>query len=1039
MKPSFLSLAAFILVFSFLCSSFASAQDEQPGQLPQAATFLPTHGVQYAPDHVLVRFRPGTAKQVAESAHMTVGAQVLRIYSVVEGLELVRLAPGVPVDEGVRLYRQFPDVLYAEPDYLRSATLTPNDPQYSSLWGMSNIRAPQAWDLSTGSNSVVVGDIDTGTDYNHPDLAANIYSNTTECNGAPNTDNDGNGYKNDCHGINAITGSGDPMDDNGHGTHTAGSVGAVGNNNVGVVGVNWNVKILPCKFLAANGSGYDSDAIECLQYYGWMHDHGVNLVAINASWGGAGYNQALSDAIYSQMVRGILFFAAAGNAGSNNDLLTFYPASYYLPNLVSVAAIDSGNNLAGFSDYGQTSVHLGAPGVGIRSTTPSNNYATWDGTSMATPYVTGVAALLMAQNSQRDWKAVRNLILAGGTATSSLTSKTITGKRLDAYGAMTCSNQALTARVQPRTNPATSVVTVVMGRPVLLAALHINCAAPSGNVTVTVNPGGNLVYLHDDGTDGDLASGDGIYTAQWTPDSLGTYTLAFPGGDNVTLQVLTTYQVGPTSYSWTEIAGSNPIPLDGEDVTTVCPSFFVKFGEGSFNCFRVSSVGGITFDDSLLAYPAPLPTTLTHSLVAPFWDFLEPTKTDASRMLFWQTSGVAPHRKAIIEWYQVPHSNYPAVVPSENITFEVVLFEDKSDVLIEYKDVIFGGSTAAYDSGRWASTGVQTGVSDAEQWGYQTTNLSNNFALGFVRNAPSPSATSLSPSTLPQGSSAFQLTVTGRNFVTNSVVRWNGNNRTTYYDNPRQLRADISAADVASFGTANVTVYTPILGGGTSGVLTFTISPFSNPVPVITSIDPQSVPGNTAPLTVTVHGSNFVPGSVVWNTNGSPQTTHYVNSTTLTVDVETQFHVLASSWLMQVVNPAPGGGNSNAVEFDVTSNVVPTNLSLTPQVVRAGGSGFTLNIYGEYFAAGAVVLWNGVPHAYNMVNIVSLNVPVSAAEIASGGNVAVTVTNPPPTGGTSAATFLPVWDFSIVAPKGFFVVPGATTDIGFKLHPVAGQ
>ena len=1045
MKRSTLFLPALLVVFSLACSSLALAQGpRQSGRAPQRPTFLPAPGAKYVPDHVLVRFRAGTIKEAVASAHMTVGAQVLRAFSAVDGLQLVRLPAGVPVQEAIRLYRRNPTVLYAEPDYVRHADITPNDPQWPSLWGMVNIRAPQAWDSSTGSSNVVVGVIDTGADYNHSDLAANIYRNTVECSGAPNTDNDGNGYKNDCHGINAITNSGDPMDDNDHGTHVAGTIGAVGNNGVGVVGVNWRVKILPCKFLDASGSGSDSDAIKCLEYFAWMHDHGANIVAINASWGGYGYDQALSDAINAQVSRGILFFAAAGNGGSDNigddnDLLPHYPSSYYLPNLVSVAAIDSVNSLASFSNYGRRSVYLGAPGVGIRSTIPGDSYDTYNGTSMATPHVTGVAALLAAQNPARDWKTIRNLILAGGAATSALNGKSVTGRRLDAYGAITCSGSTATAWLQPRSTSAM----VSIGGSLLLAALNINCGSPNGDVLISVSPGSGTATLHDDGSNGDQVAGDGIYTGHWTPPAEGTYTLTLPGGSAITVHAVATYLVAPGTYSWRNICGTGTplLGLDDDSVALVSPGFAVSFGNTSFSSFYVSSNGTIAFNDAFSGFnPASIPTSLTPTLVAPFWDDLHPIAGDPSHTVYWQTGGTRGNQEVVVAWCAVPH--YGSGSTSENVTFEAVMFESRPDVLLQYQDTTFGGSTAAFDAGAGASVGVQTATNAGASWSYESPSLSAGLALLFTmpNTSPRPTIASISPTGAVPGSPGFPLTVTGSNFLPNSIVRWNGNDRTTYYDSPTQLHADIPASDVASPSSWNVvSVFNPPPGGGANiGTYFFNVGG-TNPVPVITSISPSSVAGSMAPLTVTLHGTGFVPGSQVWKVGNPALTTHFLNTTTLTADIPSQFHTLAGNWEMQVVNSAPGGGSSATAGFEVTSNIVPIILSFTPSYVRAGGPAFTLNLQGSYFAGGAVAYWNGSPRVSTQINIASLNASITASDIATAGSIPVTATNPSPGGGMSAAAFLPVWGYDLVAPVSASVLTGIANNIPIRLHPVSGQ
>src|SRR5207247_2612 len=285
---------------------------------------------------------------------------------------------------------------------------TPNDPRFSELWGLHNsgqtggtpgadIRAPEAWDLTTGSNDLVVAVIDTGVNFQHPDLAANMFSNAGDCviNGL---DDDANGYIDNCLGVDIYTGAFSGVDFNGHGTHVAGTIGAVGNNSVGVVGINWTTKLLPCRFLGADGDGTTADAIECLNYVAMMKDRGVNIVASNNSWGGGGYSQALRDAIDGHRQRGILFVAAAGNDTANNDTLQTYPCSFDVPNIICVAATNASDGLSYFSNYGKNSVHLGAPGENILSTVTLDfglgGYATFSGTSMATPHVTGAVALV---------------------------------------------------------------------------------------------------------------------------------------------------------------------------------------------------------------------------------------------------------------------------------------------------------------------------------------------------------------------------------------------------------------------------------------------------------------------------------------------------------------------------------------------------------------------------------------------------------------------------------------------------------------------
>lgn len=322
-------------------------------------------------------------------------------------------------------------VLNCSPNYvLKANDVTPNDPQFSSLWGLSaskGINAPSAWDVSTGSSDVVVAIIDTGVDYTHPDLAANIWTNPGEIDGN-GIDDDHNGYIDDVHGISAIGRSGNPLDDNGHGSHCAGTIGGTGNNGVGVAGVNWRVKIMGLKFLSASGSGSLAAAIEAINYMVDMKNRGVNIRVSSNSWGGGGYSASLATAIKRATDAGIVFVAAAGNEANDNDQNASYPAGY--DGVVSVAAIDQNRNLASFSNYGAESVDIAAPGVGIVSTYSSGRYATLSGTSMATPHVSGAFALLFAAFPDLSAADAINRLYDSGLSLSSLSGVVRTGRML---------------------------------------------------------------------------------------------------------------------------------------------------------------------------------------------------------------------------------------------------------------------------------------------------------------------------------------------------------------------------------------------------------------------------------------------------------------------------------------------------------------------------------------------------------------------------------------------------------------------------------
>lgn len=338
---------------------------------------------------------------------------------------------------------------HLEDDYIVFIDSTyPDDPSFPSLWGLHNtgqtggtvdadIDAPEAWDLTTGRSSVTVGVIDTGVDYNHPDLQANMYTNSGEIgfdqNGldkrSNSIDDDNNGYVDDWRGWDFANNDNDPMDDHYHGTHVAGTIGAVGNDNNGISGTAWSLQLVALKFLRANGSGSTADAVEAVNYAANM---GLDMT--NNSWGGGGYSQALSNAINANLMKDALFLAAAGNRGIDNDTTPHYPSSYDLDNVISVAASDHNDQLANFSNYGKNSVDLAAPGVSIYSTRPGTpQYTNLNGTSMATPHVSGVAALIKSEHPSMSFLQVKSRIFRGGEQKSSLVGKTTTETRLNAY------------------------------------------------------------------------------------------------------------------------------------------------------------------------------------------------------------------------------------------------------------------------------------------------------------------------------------------------------------------------------------------------------------------------------------------------------------------------------------------------------------------------------------------------------------------------------------------------------------------------------
>jgi len=396
-----------------------------------------------APDKILVKYKKlsdiRTQESIKASIESTFGIQEIRKFTLID----------------VSVYRTFwdkektlielkksPFVEYAEPDYYRYAKTTfPNDSRFSDLWGLHNtgqnngtadadIDAPEAWDLTTGSADVVVAVIDSGVDYDHEDLRANMWRNPGEIPGN-GIDDDGNGYVDDYHGIDAINNSGDPMDDDGHGTHASGSIAAVGNNGIGVTGVCWNCKIMALRFLSRDGGGAISDEIECIQY---AVNQGVKIVS--GSFGEYDFARFEKEAIDAARNSGVLFMFAVGNDGENNETKPHYPSSYDSENIIAVGVSDRNDRLVSWSDYGITTVDVAAPGDDILSTVPDNGYQGESGSSMATPHVAGLAALLKSYNPNLTWLDIKNLILNNGDKIPSAEGKLVTGSRINAFKAL---------------------------------------------------------------------------------------------------------------------------------------------------------------------------------------------------------------------------------------------------------------------------------------------------------------------------------------------------------------------------------------------------------------------------------------------------------------------------------------------------------------------------------------------------------------------------------------------------------------------------
>ncbi len=405
-------------------------------QLLAPAAYAQQAASEYKEGEVLVRFKAGVSPLAVDQVMTDLEARTLRRFDRIS--VRVLSIEGLTVEDAVARFSDDPAIEFIEPNYKCFADTVPDDPRFEDLWGMNNtgqsggtpgadISAVDAWSIFTGTSDVIVGVIDTGVNYNHEDLAANMWTNPGEVpyNGI---DDDGNGLVDDYYGYDYVNNDGDPMDDNGHGSHCSGTIGGVGNNGIGVVGVNWNVSIMAIKFLDWSGGGYTDDAIAAVEYAIMM---GADV--LSNSWGGGSYSFALEAAISDANEAGIIFVAAAGNDGVSNDLYPHYPSSYDVPNVVSVAATDHNDQLAYFSNYGATTVDLAAPGVSILSTVLYNDYNYYSGTSMATPHVAGAFALLLGRFPELGVQEAKNLILNSVDVLPQLDGYCVTGGRLNVH------------------------------------------------------------------------------------------------------------------------------------------------------------------------------------------------------------------------------------------------------------------------------------------------------------------------------------------------------------------------------------------------------------------------------------------------------------------------------------------------------------------------------------------------------------------------------------------------------------------------------
>jgi subtilisin family serine protease len=960
---------------------------------------------QAVPDELIVGFRRSLAAGTQDSIVRGYGGTPATRFRQIDAM-VVRTTPGA-YDAVSKALGADARVRYVEPNYVVSATAIPNDPSFSQLWGMNNtgqtggtpdadIDAPEAWDIQTGSASVAVGVTDSGIDFSHPDLAAQQWINSGENCGSTDptivcaqrtngVDDDGNSYVDDYRGWDFVSNDNNPFDDHSHGTHVAGTIGAVGNNGVGVVGVNWNVKIAALKFLNASGNGTTSGAISATLY-----SANEGLKVSNNSWGGGGFSQALLDAIEYGASQGMLFVAAAGNAGANNDLAPFYPASYNSDSLIAVEATDHNDARSSFSNYGATSVDLGAPGSSILSTVPGNGYALFNGTSMATPHVTGAAALLRAQFPGATPYGLKALLMRTVDPKASLNGTTVTGGRLNVNNAVRCSSDPKAVIIAPLPN-----FTVNTGQSFQIRVLGSSCASPAGLANVSVNVNGTPVTMTAANPD------TGRYTGSFTPTSGGplTVTATVTIGGSSDVQTVNgsasgggggSYTCQDISDSWVDATGGTQLNLHVDDgfTSVSLPFSFSYFGQSYTSAF-VSTNGFLTLGSSTGAnYPnnPVIPNAaVPNGVIAPFWDDLNPAVGGA---VYTSVTGSAPNRTFHVEWFNVPHFGNVGAA-----TLEVSLYETSNEIRFRYLDTNFGNAT--FNSGASATAGVenQTGTQGA-QYSRNSPVLTDGKAIRCGQGSPPPppalniTTTSLPGGTVNQaysqsvtatgGSTPYSWSVVSGSLPPGLSLSPTGTPSATISGTPTtagtynftvQVTDNAAATDTQALSitiapAAALTITTTSLPGGTvnqaysqsvtatGGSTPYSWSIFSGNLPPGLSISPTGTPSATISGTPTTEGTyNF---TVQVTDNAAATDTQDLSITIgpaappggapLFGSAGAAAAALATS--IDVPYPSGTAANDILVLFVVTKDTVDIN---TPAGFTEGGSRSQTTLRAEWF------------------------------------------------------------------------------------------
>ena len=649
-------------------------------------------------------------------------------------------------------------VAYVEPDYIVQILDLPDDPKFHNQWNLaldeslgenevSHIGATKSWGIETGSADVIVAIVDTGIDYYHQDLRENIWENPGETGldlvgndkATNGIDDDRNGYIDDNHGWNFYYNNNDPLDDNRHGTHVAGIIGAAGNNGTGISGVCWKTSLLPIKFLSPAGIGVTSDAVASINYCTQL---GVDVS--NNSWGGGEYSRALKDAIYNAGQANCIVVTAAGNEGKNISKSPVYPAAYDLSNVLSVTASSQDGGLPLFANYGESNVDLAAPGVRILSTFPNDKYGYLDGTSMAAPHVAGALAMLKSRYPNLSAGKLKNRLLAATDADPILEAKCQTGGRLNLYKAL---NDELMADFE----------------------FDFDYGKAHAVIKFTNTSFGSTRNLRWDFGDGTPTTTDMNPTHIFEMEGIYHVTLTIEGSDGTSsktraLSVMGNYTVGKIPFSWTDPTNMAILAeLENDGVSTVQEMpFEFKFYGNTYNRLYIGSNGLMGFAPNGLERSSNrnLPqASLSTPALFPYWDDFNPKDGGTIRI---GVVGDAPSRQVIVTWQDIPYF----YKPSPPFSFQVVLNETSHEIEFHYRDVHPENLTIG--GGRSATIGIQSANAVlATSYSYNgSSNLTNNQALLF-----SPENTSAIIPESPSHTEIYDLNIqTKWNLVSVPVV-----------------------------------------------------------------------------------------------------------------------------------------------------------------------------------------------------------------------------------------------------------------------------